>query len=158
MKRIVAIIAIAAAMVTIASCEKYENGRPSKDVRSEFERMYPDAWDVEWEMDYGMQETYWEVSFETGKRPNGIDHTAWYDMNGRWVATETDILLNAVPQHVKDALTAEYVEMLLEDHEIEYYETPDGNFYRFDIYNHGIEIKVDVTEKGEVSVAGNFRF
>ena len=54
-----------AAAATIISCEKYEDGRPLKNVRSEFKSMSPDARDVEWDSEYG----YWVVSFELGTRP-----------------------------------------------------------------------------------------
>ena len=54
-----------AAAATIISSEKYEDGRPLKNVRSEFKSMYPDARDVEWDSEYG----YWVVSFELGTRP-----------------------------------------------------------------------------------------
>ena len=57
---IFAVAAIAA--LTLLSCEKYEDGKPAKSVRSEFAEMYPDARDVEWEAEAG----YWKVSFETG--------------------------------------------------------------------------------------------
>ncbi len=155
MKRIFAILAIAASLVAMASCEKYEDGRPSKDVRTEFKNMYPDAWDVEWEMEIGLDGKYWEVSFETGSKPNGTEHTAKYDMDGNWIETETDIFWNAVPQGVKDALSAKYAGSVLEDHTVGYVETPTGIFYRFDIYLNGVEVDVKVTEDGQVTVEGS---
>ena len=86
MKRIMIFAAIAAALMTTASCDRYDDGRPDKNVRSEFERMYPDAFDVEWEWDG----KYWKVSFETGTRPNGIEYEAWYDTDGNWIKTIKD--------------------------------------------------------------------
>ncbi len=148
MKKIFAILA-AASLLAFASCDKYEDGRPSKDVRSEFNRMYPDAWDVEWEYDG----VYWEVNFETGSRPNGIDHEAWFDMSGNWLGTKTELLMAAVPQNIKDFLAAskEYANAQIADMTVDYYETPAENFYRFEIYLLGIESLVDVTEDGKVT-------
>ena len=80
MKRIFAILAVAAALVASVSCEKYEDGKPADAIINLFEKMYPDAKDIEWER----AGTLWEVSFETGTAPNEIDHTAWYDMEGNW--------------------------------------------------------------------------
>ena len=37
---------MAAAALTLLSCEKYDDGKPQKNVRSEFNRMYPGARDV----------------------------------------------------------------------------------------------------------------
>lgn len=150
MKNFFLIIASVAAALTMFSCDKYEDGKPSKEVRNEFDRMYPDAWDIEWE-DQG---AYWEVSFETGSRPDGTDHKAWYDKEGNWIQTCTDVLLSAVPQEIKDYLMAsEFGSGQFEDNDAEYFETQSGNFYRFDMRQGGREIEVDVTEDGKVSQA-----
>lgn len=134
----------------VVSCEKYEDGKPVKDVRAEFAKMYPDAWDVEWEY----EGTCWEVSFETGKRPNGIDHTALYGTDGTWISTSTDILLSAVPEDIRNYLaTSEFGSARIIDNDAEYIETPSGNFYRFDMSAGGERIEVDVNENGDVSLA-----
>ena len=144
------LINAAVALFAASACEKYDDGRPSKDVRSEFNRMYPDAWDVEWEY----EGTCWEVSFETGKRPNGIDHTALYGTDGTWISTSTDILLSAVPEDIRNYLaTSEFGSARIIDNDAEYIETPSGNFYRFDMSAGGERIEVDVNENGDVSLA-----
>ena len=152
MKRIFTILTIAAAVVVAASCEKYEDGKPSKDVRTEFAKMYPNAWDVEWER-YG--DGNWVVSFETGKRPDGTDHKAFYERNGNWVQTITDVLLADVPQDIKNYLQeSEYAQAQFEDYDAEYFETQAGdNFYRFDLVMGGRDIEVDVNTNGEVTPA-----
>lgn len=150
MKRIMMILTVAVTFLTVMSCDKYEDGRPSKDVRKEFERMYPDARDVEWEY----QGAYWEVSFETGSRPDVKEHTAWYDKDANWIQTKTEIFLSEVPQAIKDYLAAsEYGTGQFEDNDAEFYETQSGNFYRFDMRYGGVEMEVDVNENGEVSPA-----
>ena len=103
MKKIMMIMAVALAALAMISCERYEDGRPQKDVRNEFSKMYPNAFDVEWEWDG----TYWDVSFETGSRPNGTEHEAWYDKTGSWLRTKTEIAVSAVPQKIQDFLSAD---------------------------------------------------
>lgn len=150
MKKIMVILAVVAALATISSCEKYDDGRPSKDVRNEFNSMYPDAWDVEWEFN-GI---YWEVDFETGSRPNGIEHSAWYDKAGNWIQTKTELAYESVPQKIKDYLSAsEYGSYSLEDYFVDYYQSPSINFYRFDVLMNGTEAEVDVSEDGKVALA-----
>lgn len=150
MKRIMAILAVVAAIAAVSSCDKYDDGRPSKDVRSEFNSMYPDAWDVEWEFN-GL---YWEVNFETGSRPNGIEHSAWYDKAGNWIQTKTELAYEAVPQKIKDYLAAsEYGSYSLEDYFVDHYQSPSTDFYRFDILMNGREAEVDVAEDGKVALA-----
>lgn len=151
MKKIMIVAAVAVAALMMVSCDKYEDGRPSKDVRNEFSRMYPDAFDVEWEWNG----TYWDVSFETGKRPNGTEHEAWYDKDGNWLRTVTEMLVSAVPQQIKDFLAADptYGQGSIADPEAEYIETPEGNFYRFDVSLAGNRVEVDVNVNGEVTFA-----
>jgi hypothetical protein len=150
MRRYFMILAVAVAAMALFSCEKYEDGRPAKDVRTEFNKMYPGAKDVEWEGWGGN----WLVSFETGTPPNDIDHEAWYDAAGNWLRTETEIFANALPQSVKDALAgSEYASAAIDGNDIVYVETPQGNWYRLELNLGGLEIHVDVTEDGEVSLS-----
>ena len=152
MKRILTLLTIAAAMIVSASCEKYEDGKPSKDVRAEFAKMYPDAWDVEWDR---YSDGGWVVSFETGKRPDGTDRKAFYDKSGNWIQTITDVLLADVPQNIKNYLQeSEYGQAQFEDNDAEYFEIQSGDsFYRFDLVMGGREIEVDVNTGGEVTPA-----
>ena len=148
MKRV--LIALTIAAVALLSCEKYEDGKPSRNVRSQFSSMYPSARDVEWEPDYGN----WKVSFETGTVPNVKEHEAWYDVNGNWIRTETDIFQNELPQAVKDALAAsEYASPYLQIDDVDFVETPDGDFYQVDVEVAGVEISLDVTAEGVISVS-----
>lgn len=151
MKKIFTILTVVAAVILSVSCEKYEDGKPSKDVRTEFADMYPDAWDVEWERNG----SGWIVSFETGKRPNGTEHKAWYDKDGAWIQTVTDVILADVPQSIKNYLQeSEYAQAHFEDYDAEYFETQAGdNFYRFDLVMGGRDIEVDVNTNGEVTPA-----
>lgn len=133
------------------SCEKYDDGRPDKSARNEFDRMYADAKDVEWDR----EGAYWKVSFETGTRPDRIEHEAWFDDAGNWIMTETDMFLSSVPQVIKDYLAADpvYGAATVRDNDVEFWQKPDGNFYRFDLRLDGREVEVDVTEDGKVSPA-----
>lgn len=151
MKKVLTFIAMMAAVMTFMSCDRYDDGRPSKDVRSEFNKMYPDAFDVEWEWDG----TYWEVTFETGSRPNGIEKEVWYDKAGNWIMTSTDMLLSMVPQNITEflAMNPNYGTASIVDAEVEYIETPSGNFYRFELSVAGRKVKVDVNVNGAVSPA-----
>ena len=141
------IFAVAAmAALTLLSCEKYEDGKPAKSVRSEFAEMYPDARDVEWER----EGAYWVVSFEIDR----VDHEAWYDESGNWVRTVRDVTLASVPAYVLSALENSVYGGSFPDNDVDYVMTPAGNFYRFEIMFEGREVKVDVSEGGEVSLAG----
>ena len=147
-KKIMLILVAAMSLGVVFSCDRYDDGRPSKDVRNEFKKMYPDAFDVEWEWDG----TYWEVSFETGTRPDGVEHEAWYDKSGNWIQTSTDMALASVPQKIIAFLTADsnYGTASYADNEAKYIETPTGNFYRFTLSDGSRKFEVDVNINGEV--------
>lgn len=151
MKKIFTLFAMATLAFTALSCDMYDDGLPSKAVRDEFNAMYPDAKDVEWERE-GLN---WSVSFETGIRPNLTEHEAWFDTNGNWIRTETDLYVNQVPDQIKTILeSSEYASSFLEDNEVNLVSTPDGDFYRFELWVSGAKVKVDVYENGTVKLAG----
>ncbi len=151
MKKIFIALAVAIACLTALSCEKYEDGRPARSVISEFNRMYPDAKDIEWEPERG----YWKVSFETGRVPNRIEREAWYDASGNWLRTETDLFLNSVPQDIMDFLkNSEYGASVIERDDVEYVETPEGKYYRFEIRSGGMSVYVNVFADGTVTPGG----
>lgn len=152
MKKIMMILAAAIAAATLISCDKYEDGRPDRSVRNQFDKMYPGAFDIEWEW----EGTFWEVSFETGSRPNGTEREARYAEDGTWIRTKTEMFLTSVPQQIKDFLAADptYGNAPYADNEIDFIETPAGDFYRFDLRVNGAVVEVDVTTDGEVKLAG----
>ncbi len=155
MKKIFTLLALSA--IVIASCTKHDpiNGgvTPSKAAQAGFESQVPpqtnDIWDVEWDF----EGTYWEVSYETGTRPHGIEYTMYFDLDGNWLATKTEVLLTAVPQAIMDALTAsEYGQYPLDDREADYVEKADGTiFYKFDIEIGGRDAEIEITLDGKIS-------
>ena len=152
MKKMMILAAAVIALATI-SCEKYDDGRPQQAVRKSFSNVCPGAFDVEWEW----EGRYWEVSYETGTRPNGTEHEAWFDKDGNWIRTKTEVLISEVPQEIKDYLAADptYGAANYSDNDADYIQTPTGNSYRFDLNSNGREVKVDVSEDGTVSPASN---
>ena len=72
--------------VVFFACEKYEDGKPQKNVREAFAEMYPDARDVEWDAEGGL----WVVSFELGTPPNVVEYEVWYDVDGNCLRIVTD--------------------------------------------------------------------
>ena len=151
MKKILILIAVAASALAIFSCEKYDDGRPSKTVRAEFKKMYPGASDVEWEW----QGTIWEVSFKTGKRPYVTEHEACYEKEGDWIRTKTEMTVSSVPASIKTALAADatYGTATFADDDADYIETPTGDFYRFNLKLGSSVVLVDVYDDGQVAPA-----
>lgn len=149
MKQVLLALIAVASVVSISSCEKYEDGRPEKGVINEFNDMYPDAHDIDWDRTYDG----WEVSFETGRHQNEVDHTAWYDLEGNWIQTVSEILIVNVPEHIRSILAADpvYGSAVFEDDDVDYVQRPDEEFYIFDLYLDGREVDVKVYADGTVT-------
>lgn len=157
MKRsyILGILAISA--FALVSCDMLDddmsiNGnKPQKQITKTFNDDYPKARDVEWDFENGS----WVVSFETGWGTDKVEYEAWYDDGGNWLMTKREMHHSKVPQHIKDALAAdpEYGKARMDDSEVEYYDLPGEDFYRFDLIHDGFEVEVDVTEGGVVTPA-----
>ena len=86
MKRIIIASAVFAALLSLTSCDKYEDGIPQKSIRRDFSATYPDARDVEWDR----EGPYWVVSFETGVWPDVVEYEVWYDSAGEVVDVKRD--------------------------------------------------------------------
>ena len=144
-KLLLAVIMVAS--LVSMSFDIYDDGIPPKSVRSEFRNMYSGVKDVEWDRE-GQN---WSVSYEIDR----VEYESLYGPDGKWIMTEQDMSYAYVPQQIKDYLSAspEYGALRLDDNTVEYYKTPSGNFYRFELDNNGRDVEIDVTESGVVSLA-----
>ncbi len=155
-------MAAAAALFAFASCDVLDDGysgdmnkyspdsaMPSKAAEGGFDRNVPegDVWDIDWDF----EGTYWEVSYEVGKWPKGTEYTMYFDLEGNWLGTKTEVRLKDVPKSVKDALKAsEYGNARIDDKEVNYFQTPEAEFYRFDLEIGERDLEVDVYLDGKV--------
>lgn len=153
MKKLVTIIALLTATFSLFSCEKYDDGRPSKEVRDHFSDLFPDARDIDWDR----EGSYWVVSFETGSRHDETDHEVWYNSVGAWVGIITSVSIASVPAEIMGYLKAsEYSAATPEDNDAEFIETPAGNYYRFDMQLNGKDVDLDVSLDGVVTISKKF--
>lgn len=95
------------------------------DVESAFNAMYSDADRVEWEK----KGNYWVADFWK----DGREKEAWFEMNGNWYQTETDITFAELPETVKTAFGAsEYKDWRVDD--VDMFERNDAEiFYILDV-------------------------
>lgn len=99
MKNFIALIALS--VCVFQSCDNDNDPTPSyvsTAATSAFTSQYPSAADAEWET----RNDYLVVDFEQG----GVDMEAWYDSDGNWYMTETDIPYSQLPGAVKSAIQA----------------------------------------------------
>lgn len=106
MKRLILSVAVFAAVFT--SCDDDHRFSASPEVTKTFNSMYPNASRIEWEQEGSY--TVAEFNFK------GLESEAWFESNGTWVVTESDISYAAVPEEVKTTFEAsEYKNWKKED-------------------------------------------
>lgn len=100
---------LSVATLTFATgCDKDDNYTPNATIVNALNAKYPQAGRVEWDMkqNYHVAE-FWQ---------NGVEVEAWFDSNGKWMMTETDIKFPSLPEAVKNSFNAsEYKTWRIED-------------------------------------------
>ncbi len=79
-----------------SACQSHlDNVSGREAVQDMFENKYPNAWDVDWEIEGGM----YVADFRDGL----YERESWFLPDGTWVQTRTELPLNEVPKVVIDA-------------------------------------------------------
>ena len=165
MKRIFLIATLVAAASATTSCNKYDGYALSEGVRQNSRMMPPEsvsdempaerlqipdnARDVEWEK----EGPYWVLNYDLGRGADKKEVDVYFDADGAWVMTRTDLHINDVPQYIKDFVSAsqEYAGARFADRDAEYVEKPDGNSYFLEIMIGMHDIDLEVTEDGLIT-------
>lgn len=145
MKKITAIIAAAAATVTLAtsaSAMGFDIHKAPEAVEQTFNKMFSGAYDIEWEKERGLYVADFILK--------GTDKEAWFKGDGSWVKTMTDIAPSELPAAVTDKITAEYPGWHIDD--ADFFQTVEtGDYYRIEIEKRdGIERKLRVKADGTI--------
>lgn len=98
MKTKLSVLALAiCGMLTFSSCDDDDNNyQPDTTVTKSFDTKYPNADRVKWENKNGYQ----VADFHEGKN----EAEAWFDNNGNWLLTKTEIDYGQLPQAVRESL------------------------------------------------------
>ncbi|MCF8369320.1 MAG: PepSY-like domain-containing protein [Bacteroidales bacterium] len=91
-------------LFTSSSCQ---TEAPSK-VRSAFKEKFPDVTKVKWEME---NDNEWEAEFKS----DGLEGSASFDLEGKWLETEMEIITEDLPANVFKALYLEYEKFEIEE-------------------------------------------
>lgn len=149
MKRFFILIALSLLAFVVIACEAKDDAKPPVSVQKEFDKMFPDATDVRWERD-GQS---WEATFMSAKGSMNKEYKAWYNADGSWIRTETEVLISSIPKPILAYLMSDpdYASSSFVDEDVYYIQTPSGDFYRFDLIRNGQRIVVDVNINGLVT-------
>ena len=81
-----------------------------KKVEKAFQKMYPGAKDVEWEL----KKDIYAVDF----RIDGKDAEAYFNSDGTWLRSKEDVNASSVPAAVKKAVKEAYPDFKIEDYDL----------------------------------------
>ncbi|HIZ85795.1 MAG TPA: PepSY-like domain-containing protein [Candidatus Coprenecus stercoravium] len=114
---------------------------PAQGISEYIKAHYPDARIVDIDREDGLT----EVEIIDGR----ICRELLFDASENWLYTKTEIRTADVPESVMSALNAsEYADYRIDD--VDFFQTPDGDFYRFELESRDDDIEVDVLADGTV--------
>jgi hypothetical protein len=101
MKNVITMLFIAVLMSNGACAQKIAADKVPADVASAFKAKFPNAIKVSWEME---KTNEYEAEF----KENGGEMSANFDNTGKWLETETEIKVSALPEAVRAALAKDF--------------------------------------------------
>lgn len=120
---------------------------PSGSIEEFIAANYPGARIVDIDIEDGMTEVEIIDTDENGAK---VCRELFFDYSQNWMFTRTEMRPGQVPDDIMGYLEAsEYGDYWIDD--VDFYETPEGEFYRFDLEFHDDDIKVDVYADGTVA-------
>jgi hypothetical protein len=112
-------------MSNAACAQKISADKVPAAVTSAFKAKFPKATKTSWEMENANE-------YEAGFKLNGEEVSANFDNTGKWLETETEIKVSALPAAVKAALSKDFAGFKIEEaSKIE--SAKDGNCYEAEL-------------------------
>lgn len=107
---------------------------------------YPDAKIL----DIDTEGQYTEVVILDGQ----VARALIFDSNYAWISTKTELRIADVPAAITQVLSASQYATYRVD-EVDFYQTPASDYYRFELESATGDVKVDITTDGVLTVVGN---
>ncbi|MDR0368654.1 MAG: PepSY-like domain-containing protein [Bacteroidales bacterium] len=143
MKKI--IITLAAVFVSMSGCDKKKNANTV--YQNALAALYPTAKHVEWDFDDG----YMTAEF----RDDGMDAKVWFDKDGTWLKTETDVLFKYLPHQIQEAFgSSDYAEWKIDDiRYVKINKDPEEelDYYEFDVEKEEKDVNFAVYPDGTIA-------
>lgn len=123
--------------------EDYIPAAPSAAIESYITTAYPNAKIL----DIDREGAYTEVEILDGR----IKRELLFDKNDAWISTQTEIRAADVPEQITQVLKrSEYGSYRIDD--VDFYQTPQGDYYRFELESGAKEVNVKITTDGVLTV------
>lgn len=103
MKNVIILLLLAVSMSNTACAQKISADKVPGAVTSAFKAKFPTAAKTSWEMEKTNE-------YEAGFKLNGSEMSANFDNTGKWLETETEIKVSALPVAVSSALKKDFAD------------------------------------------------
>ena len=121
----------------------YIPSKPATSIEEWIRQNYPEARITEIDYEHGMT----EVDIIDSRTPREL----LFDGNNAWLYTKTEVRRTDVPENVMTTLAkSQYASYWIDD--IDHYQTPDSEFWRFDLESAQGDVKVDISPDGELTL------
>lgn len=109
-------------------------------IESKVKAMYPNAVIIEMDRDNG--------NIEVDIIDQNIGKEVVFNSANEWIYTSWEIRPNTLPYVVKAVITTNYPDYEIDD--VDFYETPAGNYYDIEVEKGDKDLHVKVSERGEI--------
>lgn len=135
---------LAAVVLFSVACDKDDDAGAIQQldpaVKEQVMNQYPNSRVVD--VDY--YQNYTEVDIMDGTTPREV----YFDLQGNWIRTETDVHINDLPAAVRDAIAAsEYAALRIDD--VDWVNTPEGDYYLVEL-DANPDVYLSITADGRI--------
>ena len=127
---------IGLALLLVHACDA-DKKVPEK-VKTSFEQKFPDAKNVEWDME---NDTEWEAEFTM----NGVEYSSNFTVAGEWTETEFEMKITELPEAVQIVINSNYSDYNIE---IESSETKEGVVYEIALEKGENNVELSISKDG----------
>ena len=125
--------------VMATACSSDDNLAVNEAVITAFQQKYPNT-TAKW----GFENNLYKAEFVK----NGAEVDAWFQADGTWVKSETDLQVSDLPANLKEIITRDYAQYVIDD--VDWIETPNGNYYEVELEKAGAaDLYIYITAKGQ---------
>ena len=131
--------AVGLALLLVHACDA-DKKVPEK-VKTSFEQKFPDAKNVEWDME---NDTEWEAEFTM----NGVEYSSNFTVAGEWTETEFEMKISELPEAVQIVIGSDYSDYNIDG--IESSETKEGKMYEIALEKGESNVELSISEEGVI--------
>ena len=141
MKKIIVLLSVFTLISLSGFTQKITPDKVPAPVKQAFEKKFPTATDIKYEME--------KKDYEINFKDKGVEMSSNFDATGKWLETETEIMISDLPKEVSASATKNFAGFKVS--EVAITETPDkGLIYEMDMKKDKEGFEVQFSPKGDI--------